>query len=77
MPQNRVGRRSAGRVAIASALSLALMGSVAAGPALVVGAGEAHAENVALPTPLPDNFYAQPANLAAYAPVRSSGSAAT
>lgn len=44
------------------------MGSVAAGSALVVGAGEAHAENVALPTPLPDNFYAQPANLAAYAP---------
>lgn len=68
MPQNRVERRSAGRVAIASALSLALMSSVAAGSALVVGAGEAHAENVALPTPLPDNFYAQPANLAAYAP---------
>lgn len=40
------------------------MSSVAAGSALVVGAGEAHAENVALP----DNFYAQPANLAAYAP---------
>ncbi|MDL9938411.1 lipase family protein [Gordonia sp. ABSL1-1] len=34
--------------------------------ALVANADHASAENVALPTPLPDNFYSQPADIAKY-----------